>query len=172
MEIHLVGRNIHLSLNPLNQVDKLGNLGIGKGASISIPDQADPDGSLVMKAAGWAGDMSPGKLLIPAIAHVDDAIAEAIAIPDQEVVAQPLQPEAEMQSVDGFEIARRFTGMMDDNARPAFFVQGSADLKYRVGRRLNPKRADIRRNQESAPGIGTLLQGQEPRDHGYGHEKR
>ena len=116
--------------------------------------------------------MSSGKLLIPAIAHVDNSIPQPVAVADQEVVAQTLEPEAEMQSVDGIEIARRFTGMMDDNACPSFFVQGSADLKYRIGRRLNPKRADIRRNQESAPGIAALLQGQESRDHGYGHEKR
>lgn len=171
MEIHLVGRNLHLGLEPLDQVDKLGYLGIGKGPSVTIADQADPDGPLVVKASRRTGDMSSGELLIPSITHVDDAIAESIAIADQEVVTETLQPEAEVQSVDGFEITRRLAGMMDDNSRPAFSIEGSADLEDRVVGRLSAERADIRRNQETTTGIRAFLQGQKPRDHCYRHKK-
>lgn len=171
MEIHLVGGNLHLGLESLDQVDKLGYLGVGKVASVSITDQADPDGPLVVKVSRRTGDMSTGELLIPSVAHVDNAIAEAIAIADQEVVAETLQSEAEVQSVDGFEIARRLAGMMNDNARPAFSIEGSADLEDRVVGRLNAERADIRRNQEPTPGIRAFLQGQKPRDHCHGHKK-
>ena len=171
MEIHLVGGNLHLALEPLDQIDKLGYLGISKGASVSISDQADTDGPLVVKIAGRAGDMSTRELLIPSVAHVDNAIAEAIAIADQEVVTETLQSEAEVQSVDGIEISRRLTGMMDDNAGPAFSFEGSADLEDRVVGRLSAERADIRRNQETTPRIRAFLQGQKPRYHCHRHKK-
>lgn len=96
MEIHLVGGNLHLGLEPLDQIDKLGYLSISKGPSVSISDQTDADRPLVVKIAGRAGDMGTRELLIPSVAHVDNAIAEAIAIADQEVVTETLQSEAEV----------------------------------------------------------------------------
>lgn len=171
MEIHLVGGNLHLYLESLDQVDKLGYLGISKGSSVSITDQADPNGPLVVKVSRRAGDMSTGELLIPSVAHVDNAIAEAIAIADQKVVAETPQSEAEVQPVDGFEITRRLAGMMNDNSRPAFSIEGSADLEDRVVGRLSAERADIRRNQETTPRIRAFLQGQKPRYHCHRHKK-
>ncbi len=171
MEIHLIGGYLHLALEPLDQIDKLGYLGISKGASVSISDQADTDGPLVVKIAGRAGDMSTRELLIPSVAHVDNAIAEAIAIADQEVVAETFQAEAEVQLVDGLEIAGRFTGMMDDNAGPAFSFEGSADLEDRVEGWLSAEGADIRRNQKTTPGIRAFLHGQQTRYHCHGHKK-
>ncbi len=60
---------------------------------------------------------------------------------------------------------------MDDNTVPSFSIEGSADLEDRVVGRLSAERADIRRNQETTPGIRAFLHSQQPRDHCHGHKK-
>lgn len=60
---------------------------------------------------------------------------------------------------------------MDDYAGPALSFEGSIDLEDRVKGRLSAERADIRRNQETTPGIRAFLHGQQSRYHRHGHKK-
>ena len=53
----------------------------------------------VVKIALGPDDMSPRKLVIPPITSVNLSISEAIAISNQEVIAQPLVPEAKVLPV-------------------------------------------------------------------------
>ena len=91
--------NSELALEPLNEPRQVANLPLRKCLTIPIPNQADPDGLIVMGAPCWADDMSAGKLFNPAVSHVHLAIAKAIAIADQEVISKSLIPPREMLAV-------------------------------------------------------------------------
>src|SRR5687767_7069116 len=94
--------NVQICLQALHQADKLGHLPVGERPAIAVADHADRDGMLiVMGGIGTAAlHVSSGQLLIPAVADVNYAIPQPIAVPDQKVIAQTLVTKAFVPAVN------------------------------------------------------------------------
>ena len=121
--------NPQFTLQSLNQADQVGHLPFGELASLAIAHKADPDGMLIVMGSGFTDDVGPGQLVIPAIPGVDFAIGQAIAIAEDEVVSQPLVPEAQMLSMNGLRRPEWFAEMMDHDAGPPIPIEVDGQIE-------------------------------------------
>ncbi len=90
MEKDIIGVDFEITLETLDQPGHVLDLPIRECMSIAVADQTDADGLCVVEFPGIADNMCSRKLLKPSISHVHLAIRKAVAISDQEVVAQAL----------------------------------------------------------------------------------
>ena len=85
-----------------------------------------------MILTGFTDDVSAGKLLIPPITDMDLAISETIAIPDQEVIAEPLISPSEMSTMNRLGGTEWFAQMMNHDSLPSIPIQGVLKHEDRV----------------------------------------
>lgn len=132
MKADRLGGNIQLLLQPPHQRGQALDLALGEGAAITAADEADADGMLVVLSPRGPGDVGAGKLSIPTVADVNDAVAEAVAVTDEEVISEALVAVAEMQAMDGLGVAGGLAEIVDHDASPSLVIKGGSSLKDRI----------------------------------------
>src|SRR6185437_5427435 len=92
------------------------NLRWGRNRVIKIPDHADADACIVnlVRAGRW----KRGQLLVPALADLDFAVVAAVAVSDDEMIAQPAGRLA-----NGQGIARGGVAVVNVNVFPVRWNQ-------------------------------------------------
>lgn len=89
-----------------------------------------------MASAGFANDVGSRQLPRPSVANVDFAIAKAVAIANEEVVAKALVPPTEVLPVNGLGCAEWIAKVVNDNAAPTlishWLVIGKQQIKFVV----------------------------------------
>lgn len=124
--------NAQFLLEALDKADELGHLLVCEGPSVPISNKADPDRMPIVKVAFGPDDMSPWKLVVPTIPGVNLSISESIAISDQEVVAQPLVPEAQVLPVHRLRGAECRTQVVNDDSSPPPVVEWRCKIEERI----------------------------------------
>ena len=119
-------------LESLDQPDQMRHLALSERLSITIADQADPDGVGIVLRTRGSHDVGSGKLIIPSVADVDFTIRQAVSVADDEVVAESLVSIPEMLPMDGLGRPEGATEMVDDDAGPPGSVQRSLDVEDRI----------------------------------------
>lgn len=131
MKLNLIYWNTQLLLEPLDQSGQMTDLAIGKTSSLTISNQADSNGSFVVVLTGFTHDMGARKLLIPSITDMDLSIGQAVAVSDEEVVAETLIAPAKVPSMHRLGGSEWLAEMMDDDSLPTIAIQGV--LKHEDG---------------------------------------
>ena len=121
--------NLQFTLQSLNQADQVGHLPFSELASLAIAHKADPDGVLIVVGPGFTNDVSPSQLVIPAISGMDFTIGKTIAIAEDEVVPQPLVPEAQVLPMNRFRRSEWFTEVMDHDSSPSIPIQLNSQIE-------------------------------------------
>lgn len=126
--------DIKLGLQTMNEGLQLRELAVGEWPAIAVANEADADGVLILLSGevGFAWHVSARLLLVPAVADVNDAIAKAVAVADQEVVTETLVAHADVLALYGFRIACGLAQMVHDDAGPALAIERLGDLKNRI----------------------------------------
>ena len=123
MQDNLLTRNLQGPLQSLYQPDQVTNLAVCEDVAVAIAHQTNADGSLVVVSPRVSNDMGTGQLAGPSIAHMDFAVAKAIAVADNKVVAEPLIAPRQVLAVNGLGRAEGIAKMVNDDAIPAGFIQ-------------------------------------------------
>ena len=105
------------------------HLAFSERSTLTVADQADTDGVLIVIWASLAHDMGTGQLMIPTVSRMDFTIGKAISIAEDEVVSQSLVAEAQMLAMDRFRCPERLAKMVDHDARPTVSIQLHGQIK-------------------------------------------
>jgi len=158
-------------LNPLDQPDQVGHLAIREGVAIPITDQADADRVIIVVGTGRAHDMGSRQLVIPAIPHVDLPVSQAIAVADDEVVAQALVSIAQVLPVDRLGSPEGTTEVVDYDAGPSIPVEPGVDVEDRIPPIQHVIDVGEIRQGEPAGGHGTRVETEQSHRQAHGRDK-
>ena len=124
MAYDLIVRDVIALLQKVYQLRQRFILGRGRLVMFEIPYQADADGMFipVIVIPGALATMSPGFLVLPAIAHFHLPVRSASAVIDDKMVAQSIPVFLLVIGVDNPGIARLPARMMHDYPLPALNV--------------------------------------------------
>ena len=89
VQYDLLAGDLQFTLQSLHEAAQVPDLQVGELPCVPVANQADADGSFIVGTSGVAHHMGTGQLASPAIAHMDFAIREAIAVSDKEVISKP-----------------------------------------------------------------------------------
>lgn len=151
----------------MNEVNELPHLSIGEWSPITVADEADADGVQVVLIRA-DGCMRAVELLIPSIPDLNDAIAEAVPIADDEVIAKSAHSGGEMLAVQRIGVACGFTRGMDEDSGPFARLNGRLRLSDRVlpgGRRFGD---ESRAGGDKARAERAVTDDEQPADDGHG----
>src|SRR5207249_7687429 len=95
--------DVKLALQSIDKLGQVPQLGGGRNGAVEIADDADADAGRV--DAGSAGRRGGGDLLVPALADLDLAIDAAIAVSDDEMIAQAAAGLAQRNGVSRGSLA-------------------------------------------------------------------
>jgi len=90
VEVDVVAWDAKFLLKPLDKPREMLELPISEPVAITISNEANANGVLIMVSAGFANHVGSWKLFNPAIPNVNLAVGESIAIADEEVIAESL----------------------------------------------------------------------------------
>jgi len=129
VQTNRVAGNGQFALESLDQADQMRHLAFSERSTLTVADQADTDGVLIVIWASLAHDMGTGQLMIPTVSRMDFTIGKAISIAEDEVVSQSLVAEAQMLAMDRFRCPERLAKMVDHDARPTVSIQLHGQIK-------------------------------------------
>ena len=102
VQTNRVAGNGQFALESLDQADQMRHLAFSERSTLTVADQTDTDGVLIVIVASLAHDMGTGQLMIPTVSRMDFTIGKAISIAEDEVVSQSLVAKAQMLAMDRF----------------------------------------------------------------------
>jgi len=98
MQIYSAGGHVQLTLKLLDETNQLRDLTISEGPAVAVADQGDPDGALIVVFAVGPDAMSTRLLVDPSVSDMGHAIAQPIAVANEEVVSHAAISVAQVAS--------------------------------------------------------------------------
>lgn len=132
MQLDTLGWDPQFLLETLDEPNQVADLPLAEGPPLPIAHQADANGMSIVIRTGLTNDVGTRKLLIPAITDMDLTISQAIAIAQQEVVAESLIAPSQVAAMNRFRRSERLRKVVDHDAFPAIPIQRSFKPENRV----------------------------------------